>query len=140
MHGVKTPHDLLYRERFEGWREHPRTQVLLTTDEADRTWHDRIGVVTELFDELTVDPVDDRHDVRPRGHDARRRPPARRQGRLRGALSSVASSATCSAAIGLCGHCQFGADFACKDGPVFPLRRVKPLSGGEGAMKNPAWR
>ncbi|MDH3505152.1 MAG: FAD-binding oxidoreductase, partial [Nitrospirota bacterium] len=30
LHGVKTPHDLLYRERFDVWRHEPRTQVLLT--------------------------------------------------------------------------------------------------------------
>ena len=28
-------------------------------------------------------------------------------------------------AIGLCGHCQYGADFVCKDGPVFPFSRIE---------------
>jgi NAD(P)H-flavin reductase len=28
-------------------------------------------------------------------------------------------------AVGLCGHCQYGPDFVCKDGPVFPLSRVE---------------
>jgi NAD(P)H-flavin reductase len=27
-------------------------------------------------------------------------------------------------AIGLCGHCQFGPDFVCKDGPVIPYSKV----------------
>ena len=27
-------------------------------------------------------------------------------------------------AIGLCGHCQFGPDFVCKDGPVMPYSKV----------------
>jgi len=27
-------------------------------------------------------------------------------------------------AIGLCGHCQFGADFVCKDGPVLRYDHV----------------
>ena len=31
--------------------------------------------------------------------------------------------------IGLCGHCQCGPEFICKDGPVFPFSRV------EGYMK-----
>ena len=26
-------------------------------------------------------------------------------------------------AVGLCGHCQFGPTFVCKDGPVYALRR-----------------
>ena len=27
-------------------------------------------------------------------------------------------------AIGLCGHCQFGPDFICKDGPIFTYEQV----------------
>jgi NAD(P)H-flavin reductase len=27
-------------------------------------------------------------------------------------------------AIGFCGHCQFGPDFLCRDGPVVPYSRV----------------
>ena len=27
-------------------------------------------------------------------------------------------------AVGLCGHCQLGPDFLCKDGPVLPYSRV----------------
>jgi NAD(P)H-flavin reductase len=29
-------------------------------------------------------------------------------------------------AIGLCGHCQFGPSFVCKDGPVLPYTALKP--------------
>ena len=27
-------------------------------------------------------------------------------------------------AVGLCGHCQFGPEFVCKDGPIFPFSRI----------------
>jgi NAD(P)H-flavin reductase len=29
-------------------------------------------------------------------------------------------------AIGLCGHCQLGPTFVCKDGPVFTYERMAP--------------
>jgi NAD(P)H-flavin reductase len=29
-------------------------------------------------------------------------------------------------AVGLCGHCQLGPYFVCKDGPVFPYTAVQP--------------
>jgi NAD(P)H-flavin reductase len=29
--------------------------------------------------------------------------------------------------LGLCGHCQFGCYFSCKEGPVFRYDRVKDL-------------
>jgi len=31
--------------------------------------------------------------------------------------------------IGLCGHCQYGADFICKDGPVFPYEHLAARLG-----------
>jgi NAD(P)H-flavin reductase len=30
-------------------------------------------------------------------------------------------------AIGFCGHCQFGPEFVCRDGPVFPFSRIAPF-------------
>jgi NAD(P)H-flavin reductase len=30
-------------------------------------------------------------------------------------------------AVGFCGHCQYGPDFICKDGPVFSLPKVHHL-------------
>jgi NAD(P)H-flavin reductase len=30
-------------------------------------------------------------------------------------------------ALGHCGNCQYGKEFVCKDGPVFPYERVRKL-------------
>ena len=57
LHGVKTPNDLLYRERFDAWRLNPRTKVYLTADHPDKSWRYRVGVVTSLFDELSSTPL-----------------------------------------------------------------------------------
>ena len=35
-------------------------------------------------------------------------------------------------AVGLCGHCQLGPEFVCKDGPMFRYDRVIPLMDVEG--------
>ena len=34
--------------------------------------------------------------------------------------------------VGLCGHCQLGDKFVCKDGPVFSLAELGPAFGIEG--------
>jgi NAD(P)H-flavin reductase len=34
--------------------------------------------------------------------------------------------------IGLCGHCQMGGRFVCKDGPVFRLNELGDLFNREG--------
>ena len=30
-------------------------------------------------------------------------------------------------AVGLCGHCQFGPDFVCKDGPVMRFDKIADI-------------
>ncbi len=131
LHGVKTPRDLLYRDQFEAWRKEPRTRVYLTTDQPDRTWHYRTGVVTELFDELAVEPsavalicgpdVMMHHAVRA----------LRRKGISERAIYlSLERHMECG--VGLCGHCQIGPFFGCKDGPVFQFAEVKHWLGVSG--------
>lgn len=126
LHGVKTPNDLLYRERFDQWRRAPRTKVYLTTDRPDKTWHYRIGVVTELFDELTVAPS---AMVMMCGPEVMMRLAAqslRKKGLSEDAIFfSMERRMEC--AVGLCGHCQYREHFVCKDGPVFSYRMIKKL-------------
>ncbi|MBU2444648.1 MAG: Ni/Fe hydrogenase subunit gamma, partial [Bacteroidetes bacterium] len=31
--------------------------------------------------------------------------------------------------IGLCGHCQYGTEFICKDGPVFRYDQIQNIFG-----------
>jgi NAD(P)H-flavin reductase len=127
LHGVKKPSDLIRQERFDLWRREPDTRVLLTSDEPDRKWHHHTGVVTELFEEVELDPgrtvaflcgpeVMMRYGVRIL---ARRGLPDRR------IFVSMERNMKC--AVGLCGHCQFGPEFVCKDGPIFPWARVRAL-------------
>jgi NAD(P)H-flavin reductase len=35
-------------------------------------------------------------------------------------------------AVGLCGHCQLGPSFVCKDGPVYRYDRMAPFLKVEG--------
>jgi NAD(P)H-flavin reductase len=131
LHGVRTPRDLLYREQFETWRRHPRTRVYLTTDQPDRTWHYRSGVVTELFDELEVDGTALAMLCGPEVmmHAAVRA--LRAKGVAEDAMYlSVERNMQC--AIGLCGHCQLGPFFTCKDGPVFCYAAVRRWLGASG--------
>jgi NAD(P)H-flavin reductase len=132
LHGVKKPADLVHHDRFEAWRREPNTQVLLTSDQPDRTWRDRLGVVTELFHEVEIDPgrtivficgpeVMMRHAVRILGG---RGVPMDR------VFVSLERNMKC--AVGLCGHCQFGPEFVCKDGPIFPFSRIERFFGIRG--------
>lgn len=131
LHGVKTPNDLLYRERFDAWRLHPRTRVYLTADQPDKSWHYRVGVVTNLFDELVVSPD---AVVMMCGPEAMMRAAVRalRPKGIREEAIFLSLERNMQCGIGICGHCQLGPLFYCKDGPVFPYTRVKALFGVSG--------
>jgi NAD(P)H-flavin reductase len=132
LHGVKTPHDLLYRERFERWRRHPDTEVYLTSDRADKSWEYHVGVVTELFHEVRIDPT--RTAVLMCGPEIMMRlgAPILIDRGISATSIYVSLERHMECGIGLCGHCQMGPYFLCKDGPVMRYDRVAQLLGREG--------
>jgi len=132
IHGVKTPHDLLFRERFDQWRQHPDTEVLLTSDEPGKTWHYHVGVVTELFDQVEVDPGNT--IVMMCGPEIMMRVAVNMLSHrgLRSDEMYVSLERHMECGIGLCGHCQLGPFFLCKDGPVMRLDTILPFLGKSG--------
>ncbi len=131
LHGVKTPNDLLYRERFDQWRREPRTRVYLTTDHPDKSWHYRIGVVTELFDELAAPASAIAMMCGPEAMMRLAAHALRAKGIADDAMfMSLERRMEC--AVGMCGHCQYRENFVCKDGPVFSWRAVKELTRVSG--------
>ncbi len=132
LHGVKTPHDLLYRERYDAWRHQTNTHVQLASDEPGKTWQSHVGVVTELFDDLQLDP--NKTVVMMCGPEIM----------MRVACNMLTHKGLCPDAmyvslerhmecgIGLCGHCQLGPFFLCKDGPIMRLDQIIPFIGKVG--------
>ena len=132
LHGVKRPADLIHRERFEDWRREPNSEIHLTSDDPDRAWRERVGFVTELFDEIEIDPT---HRVVFMCGPEAMVLTAIRAFRSRGVSEDrifISMERNMKCAIGLCGRCQFGPEFVCKDGPVLPFRRIAPFFGVKG--------
>lgn len=132
LHGVKTPHDLLYRERFDRWRRHPDTEVVLTSDQPDKTWRYHVGVVTELFEQVRVDSA--RTIVLMCGPEIMMRlgVPILMQRGIAATAIYVSLERHMECGIGLCGHCQLGPYFLCREGPVMRYDRVAPWLGRTG--------
>ncbi len=132
LHGVKTPHDLLYRERFDAWRRFTNTEVLLTSDQPDKTWSYHIGVVTELFERVSIDQ--EKSIVLMCGPEIMMRlgvPILIKRG-IPSTAIYVSLERHMECGIGLCGHCQLGPYFLCKDGPVMRYDRVAQWLGRTG--------
>jgi NAD(P)H-flavin reductase len=132
IHGVKTPRDLLYHERFETWRSQPDTEVLLASDRSDGTWRHHVGVVTELFERVPINAA--KTMVLMCGPEIMMRlgvPILMNRG-IPATAVYVSLERHMECGIGLCGHCQMGPYFLCKDGPVMRYDRVAPWLGRAG--------
>lgn len=132
LHGVKTPEDLVFHERFERWERQPDTEVLLTSDRPGKLWRYHVGVVTELFELVSFNPV--QTTVLMCGPEIMMRvgvPILLRRG-LPATSVYVSLERHMECGIGLCGHCQMGPYFVCKDGPVMRYDRIEPWLGRPG--------
>ena len=131
IQGVKHAEDLIWRERYAYWRTLPHVEVLLAADHGGPVWPWHVGKVTEVFERAQIEPgcvamlcgpeimmLTAAHMLIDRGvveHDIH---------------LSMERNMQC--ATGHCGHCQFGGQFVCKNGPVFAYPEVKHLLGVRG--------
>ena len=120
-YGARTPADRLYVEELLALATRGDLEIGLTVDRAGPDWPGRVGVVTALFDrsawagagatafvcgpERMMTATTD--VLRERGLD-----PAR---------IWVTLERNMACGVGLCGHCQLGRFFVCRDGPVFSV-------------------
>lgn len=126
-YGTRTPADLLYKEEWLQWQSAEDSQWMLSVDSASATWKGRVGVVTQLLERLTLRP--DQSTAFLCGPEIMMRyavQSLQRVGIPEDQLYlSLERNMQCG--MGLCGHCQIGPYFVCKDGPVFPWPQVADL-------------
>ncbi len=123
--GARTPASLLFARELAHWRARFDLDVRATVDAGDPTWNGEVGVITTLIPRATFAPATTTAFVC--GPEVMMRfaaadlahhgvPPDR-------IFLSMERNMKC--AVGVCGHCQFGPAFICKDGPVLSYARVE---------------
>jgi NAD(P)H-flavin reductase len=124
LYGARTPADVLFRGEHDTWRKHD-IQVITTVDRGDAAWDSPVGLVTTLLPQTTFDPK--RTLGLMCGPEVMMRSVVREFEKYGVAEDRlyVSLERNMQCAIGLCGHCQFGPDFVCMDGPVFRYDRIQ---------------
>ena len=129
LYGARDPGDLLFLDQLRRWRGRFDAQVEVTVDRSAPGWRGPVGVVTRLIQRASFDPEDTTvftcgPEIMMRfvvGELSKEGVPAEN------IHLSMERNMRCG--VGICGHCQWGPFFVCKDGPVFSFDRVRPFFG-----------
>lgn len=127
IQGVKKAEDMIWREQYAQWNTMPDTKVLVAADHGGALWPWHVGRVTELFDQIPLRP--ERAMAVMCGPEGMMHVSAQKliERDLPEASIFLSMERNMQCAVGLCGHCQFGGAFVCKDGPVFNWPQVRDL-------------
>ncbi len=128
LYGARTPNELLYRRELKRWGGRFDMHVLVTVDRGVAGWHGNVGVVTTLFRqaERFFDPDNTIGLIC--GPEIMMRFTVR-EFQDRGVSNEriyLSMERNMKCGQGMCGHCQFGPLFVCKDGPVYTYEEIEP--------------
>jgi len=129
LYGTRSPEDILYRRDLERWRAHLDLEVYVTVDRASGQWRGNVGVVTTLIPRAPFTATNTVAMVC--GPEVMMRFTVMEllgRGVPAGSIHlSLERNMKC--AVGVCGHCQCGPIFVCRDGPVFRYTDIEPFFG-----------
>ncbi len=120
LYGSRSPDQVLFREELERLQRRGDVEVHLTVDgTGGLPWNGRSGFVTELIDEVTLDPATT--------FAVACGPPVFYKFVLEKLLAAglgkdrifLSLERRMECGVGKCGHCAVGYTFTCLDGPVF---------------------
>jgi len=129
IYGARTPKDLVYYDQIQQWRQRPDIRFQVTVDSAGREWYGDVGLVPARIPDTRFDPSkavaflcgpeimmkNAARDLETRG--------------IPRTSMWLSMERNMKCAVAVCGHCQFGPEFVCKDGPVFRYDIVRDWLG-----------
>lgn len=124
IYGARTPAEVLYPREISRWRSRG-IEARVTVDRSIGPWEGEVGVVTRLIPRASFDPQNCL--VMVCGPEVMMRFTVTELHKLGipddRIFISMERNMKCS--VGLCGHCQLGPYFICKDGPVFSYSQMR---------------
>ena len=127
LYGTRQPVSILFQQELAAWRETAPLNVDVTVDNAGREWPGKVGVVTELLKDCSIDAENTSAFIC--GPEVMMRFSAFAL-LDRGMVPQnifVSMERNMQCAVKTCGRCQYGPFFVCSDGPVFAFDQVERL-------------
>jgi NAD(P)H-flavin reductase len=131
-YGARTPADRLYVDELAALAGRDDLEVGLTVDRAGADWLGRVGVVTALFDRAAWDGGAVTAFVCGPERMMTATTDVLQERGVSPAQTFVTLERNMACGVGLCGHCQLGPFFVCRDGPVFSVAALGDAFEVEG--------
>jgi len=132
LYGARTPEDMLFKYELDKYKSMPNTTVKLSIDKPHPEWREYVGFVTDLIDHVELDPKNTVAFVC--GPEIMMKVAAKKllaKGLRKDSIYlSLERRMRCG--TGICGTCQLGHFFVCRDGPVFSYEAVEDYLRVEG--------
>ncbi|MDR2017905.1 MAG: FAD/NAD(P)-binding protein [Syntrophobacterales bacterium] len=129
VYGSRTPPDLCYKEDLKEWESRSDVNLILTVDTEFPGWSKRVGFVPNVLNEIAPSP-DDTIAITC-GPPIMIKYVLQNLTQLKFGDENIVTTleARMKCGIGICGRCNLGAKYICKDGPVFSLAQLRDLPG-----------
>ena len=127
IYGARSDTDLCYKEDLKEWGEPDDINLILTVDTNSPGPPIREGFVPTVLNEVAPKPDNTVAVTCGPPIMIKYRAPEPRHPRLwrRDIITTLEARMKCG--IGVCGRCNIGTHYICKDGPVFSLAQLKEL-------------
>jgi len=131
IYGARTPADLCFKYDLEAWDKDKTVNMVTTVDKGDDAWKGKVGVVPKILEEVAPSakeavaivcgpPIMIRFTF----------PVLTKLGfKPEQMLTTLEKRMKCG--IGMCGRCNIGNIYVCRDGPVFSYEEIKSFVSSE---------
>jgi len=129
LYGARTPEDMIFTDEFDKWRKTRKSRLELTVDSMPvaSQFECQLGLVTSCFPRMKTKTKNS--IVLICGPEIMMRYAAKCLETIGFKDNQIYLSLErrMKCGIGMCGHCQLGSKFVCKDGPIFCYNDIKPF-------------
>ncbi len=127
IYGARSPGELLYKEELKAWQDRKDMETHITVDKGDENWEGLEGFVPTIVEQVAPKP--DNAIALVCGPPIMLKftiPVLLQLGFPPGDIvNSLEMRMKCG--IGLCGRCNIGSKYVCRDGPVFTYEELQAL-------------
>ncbi|MCA1742388.1 MAG: FAD/NAD(P)-binding protein [Desulfovibrionales bacterium] len=129
IYGARTPGMLLYMNDITNWEQNHEAEIHITIDKEVQGWSRHVGFVPQIVKEIAPEPANSAALICGPPIMIKFTQPVLNELGWKGDQIIMSLENRMKCGIGICGRCNVGPYYVCKDGPVFTRSQLDMLPG-----------